>query len=320
MRHNVLDIGVFFFVVDTPFGSPAHNGARHAMRKMLLDAGRNAQNFFFAAVSERNHAFEFRFRLGERSRLVENDGVCKREFFQVLAALYGHVAVSRFAECRNHRNRGRKFDGTRIIHHQNRNRLGNVARKQEREPESDKAERHNSVGKAFGAALDRSLQVFGAVDEFDDFLNLGVAAHGPHQHDNRAFVYDGTRKDRLSNRLMNRLRFARHGRFVHECIAFGNGSVHRNHAAGTHTHEVAHLNILHAHLDIDAIPDYPHAVYLHGKACGKGRAGTRLGVIFQEAAHVQQEHDGPCRFVIALQDARPDGSTVQHLDRKFPFT
>ena len=100
MRHDVLHVSMFFFVIDSPFGGPAHNGARHAVREVLFDAGRNAEDFFFAAVTERNHAFEFRFR------------------------------------------------------------LGNVARKQEREPESDKAERHNSIGKAFGAALDRSLQVF----------------------------------------------------------------------------------------------------------------------------------------------------------------
>ena len=118
---------------------------------------------------------------------------------------------------------------------------------------------------------------------------------------------------------MHRLRFARHGRFVHKGIAFGNGSVHRNHAAGTHSHAVAHLNILHTPLDIDAVLDNPHAVYLHGKACGKGGTGPRLGVIFQKAAHVQQEHDGPCRLVIALQDARPDGGTVQHFDGEFPF-
>ena len=310
MRDNVLDIGMFFFVVDSPFGGPAHNGTRHAMREVLFDAGRDAEDFFFAAVSERNHAFEFRFRLGERSRLVENDGVCKREFFQVLAALHGHVAVSRFAQRRNHRNRGGKFDGARIVHHQNRDRLGDVARKQEREPESDKAERHNSVGKAFGAALDRSLQVFGAIDEFDNFLNLGVGTYSPHRYYDGAFVYDGARKNGLTDRLMNRLRFARHSRFVHKGVAFGNGSIHRNHAAGTHTHKVAHLNILHAHLNIDAIANDPHLVHLHGKACSKGCAGTCLSIIFQEATYVQQEHNGSRRFVIALQDARSDSGSI----------
>ena len=150
-------------------------------------------------------------------------------------------------------------------------------------------------------------------------MNLGVAAYSPHRHHNGTFVYDGARKNRLSDRLVHCLRFARHGRFVHERIAFGNGSVHRNHAAGTHTHEVAHLNILHTHLNIDAVLDYPHAVNLNGKACGKGGSRTRLGVIFQKAAHVQQEHDGSSRFVIALQDARPDGGTVQHFDGEFSF-
>ena len=286
---------------------------------MLLDTGRDAKHLLFASAFKGNDTFELRFCFGESPRLVENDGVGKRKFFQILAAFYGHVAVGRFAERRNHRNRGRKLDGARIVHHQNRDCFGNVTRKQEREPESDKAERHNSVGQAFSPALDRGLQVFGAVDEFDDFLNLGVAAYGPHRYYDGAFVHNGARKNGLPDRLVHCLRFARHGRFVHECIAFGNGSVHRNHATGTHTHEVAHLNILHTHLNIDTVLDNPHAVYLHGKACGKGRAGTRLGVIFQETTHVQQEHDGPCRFVIALQDARPDGGTVQHFDGEFPF-
>ena len=102
MRHDVLDIGVFFFVVDSPFGGTAHNGARHAMREMFLDAGGSAKHLFFAAATARNNSFKLQFRLGERPRLIENNSICERKFFEILAALYGHVAVSRFAERRNH--------------------------------------------------------------------------------------------------------------------------------------------------------------------------------------------------------------------------
>ena len=203
MRHDVLNVGVLFFVIDFPVESPAHNGTSHAVREMLLDTGRDAKHLLFATAFKGNDTFELRFCFGESPRLVENDGVSQGEFFKIFAALYGHVAVGRFAECRNHRNRSGKLDGARIVHHQNRDGLGDVARKQEREPESDKAERHNSVGQAFGAALDRSLQVFGAVDEFDDFLNLGVAAHGPHRNNYRAFVHDSACKNGLSDRLMD---------------------------------------------------------------------------------------------------------------------
>ena len=266
MRHDIFHFCVFFLVIEVPLCRTLYNGAGHAVRKMLLDAGSNLQDLVLRIMAERDHTLQHRFCIGERTGLVKDNAVCLSKSLQIFSAFNGDIMVCRLTDRRNHGNRRRQLDGTGIIHHQNGDSLCDVAGQQQCQTKAQETKRHNTICQVFCTALDTCLEVFRIVDQLDDLLNLGVAAECIDLHCNHTLIHNRTGENSRTLCLTNTERFACHRRLVDIRLAGDNSTIHRNYAAGTDTNHIADLEIRHRNQHIGVVLYQPYLIGLDRQA------------------------------------------------------
>ncbi|CCY17506.1 unknown [Eubacterium sp. CAG:786] len=89
----VVDFRMFLSVDYSAHFSALDYRARHAVRKVLLDACGSPEHLFLGIPVEGNDLFKHRLCIRERARLVENDGIRRGKGFKVLSALDRDVVV-----------------------------------------------------------------------------------------------------------------------------------------------------------------------------------------------------------------------------------
>ena len=99
----------------------------------------------------------------------------------------------------------------------------------------------------FCTALNACFQIFGMVNQFNDFLQLGISANGFYLNDNRSFFDNRSGKYRCSSGFHHAQRFACHRGFVDIGFAVYNRTINRNDAARPNTDAVIYLQVCHWH-------------------------------------------------------------------------
>ena len=176
VRDDIADLGVELAVVREPARlGLGHDGAGHAVREVLLNAGREAQKLVLGCLGAADHARHGRSGVGEGARLVEDDGVGRGKRLEVLAAAHGHAEAGGLVHRAHHGERRRELDGARVVDHEHGHGLVDVAREREDAEEGQEAVGHKAVRQALGARLDARLELTGLLHEGDDVVDARAA-------------------------------------------------------------------------------------------------------------------------------------------------
>ena len=97
MCHDVLDGGVALAMLEPALTCRIDHGARHRMRKMLLQASGKAQDLVLAPAIGGEYAGKTRLRLGERAGLIKDNGIGLGKRLKVLGALDHHAHLGGIA-------------------------------------------------------------------------------------------------------------------------------------------------------------------------------------------------------------------------------
>ena len=160
MGNHVLHLGVQLVVVDEAAAlGLRHDGSRHAVREVLLDAGGQAQDVLLGGLRERDDAAHGGRGVGQRAGLVEDHGVGRGQGLQVLAAAHGHAGAHGLVHGAHHGDGRGELDGARVVHHEHGHCLVDVARHGEDAKERKEAVGHDGVRQALRAALGARLEL-----------------------------------------------------------------------------------------------------------------------------------------------------------------
>ena len=118
VRHQVLDLGMALAVLEPGLGSRIDHGARHRVRKMLLEAGREAQHLCAIPTVKRKHVRHLRGGSSQGARLVEDDGVGRGKGLKMLGSLDGEALARALAHGREHADGARKLERAGIVDHE----------------------------------------------------------------------------------------------------------------------------------------------------------------------------------------------------------
>ena len=125
--NDILCLCMHFLVRKAFFFCSNHYRPCHGMWEMFLQAGCLSQKFILGFAVKGDNLHQFRTGLRECSRLIEYDGICFCHCLQETPALHRDVIVCRLPDRRQNRNGHGHFERTGIIHHQDRNCLGDIS-------------------------------------------------------------------------------------------------------------------------------------------------------------------------------------------------
>ena len=118
MCHDVLDGGVALAMLEPALTCRIDHGARHRMRKMLLQASGKAQDLVLAPAIGGEYAGKTRLRLGERAGLIKDNGIGLGKRLKVLGALDHHAHLGGIAHGGHDGDRTRELERARVVDHQ----------------------------------------------------------------------------------------------------------------------------------------------------------------------------------------------------------
>ena len=118
VRHNILDRSVTLAVLKPALACRIDHGARHRMRKMLLQASGKTQDLVLAPAIGGEHAGKTRLRLGERAGLIKHNGVGLGKRLKVLGALDHHAHLGSIAHSSHDGDGARELECARVVDHQ----------------------------------------------------------------------------------------------------------------------------------------------------------------------------------------------------------
>ena len=108
--NDIFYFGVHLLVIQIFLSCRVYYGFCHGMRKMLFQAGCDAQKLIRAlCFAEGYHLCYGRLRFCQCSGLIENDRIRFRHSLQEFTALYGDLVLVCLADCRENGNRHGKF-------------------------------------------------------------------------------------------------------------------------------------------------------------------------------------------------------------------
>ncbi len=149
--HHVAHVGVELLLVHQAAGLRlGHDGAGHAVREVLLDAGRQAQDFFLSGARAANDAAHGGRRVGKGACLVKDHGIGCGQGLKVFAAAHGEAAARGLAHGAHDGQRRRQLDRARVVDHQHGHRLVKVSRDGQNSKEGQEAVGHQAVGELLG--------------------------------------------------------------------------------------------------------------------------------------------------------------------------
>ena len=168
VRHDVLDRGMALAVLEPALTGSVDHGTRHRMRKMLLQAGRKAQNLVLAPAIGGEHAGKTRLRLGKRASLIKHNGVGLGKRLKVLRALDHDAHLGGIAHGSHDGDRTRELECARVVDHQCRRGLYEATRGERNQAREQEVPRNNLVGEVLHMRLALGLERVGRLHERDD--------------------------------------------------------------------------------------------------------------------------------------------------------
>ena len=313
MGHDVLHLGVHFFVRDSPLLGSTDDGVCHGMGEMLFQTGGKLQYLLLPAAGERHHLHHLWGGTGEGTGLIEHDGVRLCQRFQILAALYGDVIFPALPRGRERRQRHGKLQRTGEVHHQDGDGPGDVAGKGIGSHRTGKAPRHQTVGQLQSPVFGAGLELFRFLDHRHDLIvAVGTALCLGHK-DAFALFHHCSGVNGSTSGLAHRHGLAGEGSLVHHSFAFQHHAVQRDHVAGAHHHFIPGVDTGQRYQHLALRGAHPDLIHVQRHAASQVIQALFPRPLLQQAAYRQQEHHRPCGAVIPPQEGGGDAERIQHL-------
>ena len=141
------------------------HGARHRMRKMLLQASGKAQDLVLAPAIGGEYAGKARLRLGQRAGLIKHNGVGLGKRLKVLRALDHDAHLGSVAHSSHNGDGTRELECARVVDHQCRRSLDEAASGKRNQAREQEVPRNDLVGEVFHVRLALGLERIGRLHE-----------------------------------------------------------------------------------------------------------------------------------------------------------
>ena len=286
---------------------------RHGMGKMLLQAGRCAQDFIFCFSSKWNHTGHSRLRLRERSGLVKNKGVCLSHCLQIFAAFHRNLILTGFPHRRENRNGHRQLQRTGKVHHQNGQCFLHISRQKPGQDRSSEAERNETVRQRSRLSFHGRLQLFRFFDHMDNFfIPCGTGNSGDPNHD-LTFLHHGSRIYNGILHFPHRYGFSGQRRLIDHSLPTLHHTIQRNQISHAHHNLIFRLHIPHRHQHFLISCLFPDLLHLQTHTSCQIVHRLFMGPFLQNLSNLQKEHYGTCCLEIPTQKRYSDRRGIQNL-------
>ena len=260
--HHILHLRMVFLMGKAPPLRLLHHGVGHGVGVMLLQAGGEAEHIRFPVSAEGNNLRHLRRGVGQRTGLVEHNGIRLGHSLQKTPALDGNVMPAAFPHGRQHRDRDRQLQRAGEVHHQNGQHLGHIAGQQIGHSRAAQRIGNQPVRHAGRLVLSGGFQLFRFLDHADHPVIASAAGYLFHADHALAFLGHRTGINRAAGPLGHRHGFSGERGLVHHGLALYHPAIQRDHAAGADHDAIPRLHVgdLRQHLGaVYLLPDvfYP---------------------------------------------------------------
>ena len=312
VRHDVLDRGMAFAVLEPALAGGVDHGTRHRMREMLLQACGKAQNLVLTPAIGREHASQARLRLGERAGLIKHNGVGLGKRLKVLRALDHHAHLGGIAHGGHDGDGTRELECTRVVDHQRRRSLDEATCGESDKAREQEVTRDDLVGEVLHMRLTLGLERVGRLHERDDRAELSLSRVGAHAHQDAAIFHDGSGEHVVACAAHNGKRLAGQGRLVDHGASLLDHAVNADGHAGAHGYQVAGLKLGGGNAHLGVTDHFLRLVGHIEQRVDELVFAHGAGVVLEQLAHVEQKHCLARGVDITLDERNADGRSVEH--------
>ena len=269
VSHHILHLGVHLLVRDSPTNCLLDHGVCHGMGVMLLQAGGHPENLLPVPAAEGDDLCYCGSGVGQRTRLVKDNGVRFGHGLQVFAALHRNVIAAALPHGGEDGQGHGQLQGAGEIHHQNGDSPGDISGQQIGQGRSGQAVGHQPVCQLQRPAFRCGFQLLGFLDHGDDLVIAAGAGLLLHLDDAFPFLHNRTGVDTGPRSLSHSQGFAGERGLVDEGLAGEDPAVQGDHIAGVDADGVAGLHLTEGHQHL-GIPGFqPDPLHIQGHAAGQ---------------------------------------------------
>ena len=296
--HDVLDLRVQLFMIESLLLRTTDDGIRHGVRIVLLETGCHAKHLVGILVPEGDDIDETRYRVGQGAGLIKDDGVRLRHGFHELAALDGDTVIPRFLDRRQHRKRYRELQGAGVVHHQEGQRLRKVPGQEIGRREAGEAVRHERICEPVGLRFRVGLQLLGLLNHMHDLVVLALARLLLHLDEALAFLDHGAGINIAALGLRNRSRLTGHRRLVDRHLTGDDHTLERDDIRTSKHDHIAGMDLSERHFDFLLALPHPRTIDVQRHSACQIADRLLPCPVLEGLADVEEEHDGGgCRVV-----------------------
>ena len=216
-------------------------------------------------------------------------------------------------QCRQHCQRCRHTDAGSEVAVDDRHGARRAQRGQ-REPAQTKRRNHRLVGEPLALVLRGELVAGAVVQDLGDLRGRGLAARFLDRDMHLAGDHDGRCKDAVTHALLGRHRLARQCVLVDHRQTLDDDAVDRHHLAGVDSDDVALVEPVERHLDLDTVLDQPDIARLFAESPQQQLFRVVLGPADQVAADRQAPGEDRTRKYLQGREATHDDDRVEDVD------
>ena len=275
------------------------DGLGQWMLRGLLQRGRYAQQFLLRHPLRWDAVGDRRFSLSQGACLVHHHGTDRVEGFQRLGGFNEDAVFRALAGTHHNGHRSSQAQGAGAGDHQHRhsggegrlNGPGEDKPHHRRHQSNANHHGHKDPGHLVGQFGNGSLGGRGLLHQFDHLGQGGVLPYpGGSEHKVTGFI-DGSGGYLVADPFLHRQGLAGEGGLVHRGVPFHHDPVHRDAAAGTHHHQVAHRYLFHRDLHLCPIPQNRGSFRGQIHQPGNGLTGLSFGPGLQPLAQGNEGKD-----------------------------
>ena len=299
VRDDVIHLGVALLMPQTAALGLGHDGLRHGVGVVLLQARGQTQHLRLIPAAEGDDLRHARHGVGQRAGLVEHEGLRLRNGLKEAPALDGDMIGAGLLHRGQHRDGHGQLQRAGEIDHQHGQRAHGVARDKPYERRRAEAVGHKAVRQMRRVALRAGLELFRLLYHPDYAVIAPAAAGLFHAHGEAALFYHRARVDVAARSLAHGKRFARDGRLIDHGLAVRHLSVQRDHPAGRNAYRIARADLTHGNEHVPVRRLQPDLVHVQRHAARKVGHGLLVRPLVQRLPDAKQEHDGARRGKVA---------------------
>ena len=156
------------------------------------------------------------------------------------------------------------------------------------------------------------LERVGRLHERDDRAQLGLRRVGAHAHQDAAVFHDGTGEHVVAHAALDGQRLTSQGRLVDHSAPLLDHAVDADRHAGAHGYQVAGLKLGRGNAHLGVADNLLRLVGHIEQRVDELVFAHGAGVVFEQLAHVEQEHCLARGVDITFDERNADGRSVEH--------